>query len=82
MFHSIQLNQNTKWHWLKTCTILLIEILFSIIFTNTWKTNNWLDLEPISQEEWDNVICKDVNIIRDKDCPEGKKSFKESHEKS
>jgi hypothetical protein len=43
-----------------------------------FQEENWLDLEPISQEEWDNVICKDVNIIRDKDYPEGKKSFKES----
>ena len=25
---------------------------------NTWKTNNWLDLEPIFQEEWMNIDCK------------------------
>jgi hypothetical protein len=49
--------------------------LFSIM--EGFQEDNWLDLEPISQEEWDNVICKDVNI-KDKDYPEGKKSFKES----
>ena len=49
--------------------------LFSIM--EGFQEENWLDLEPISQEEWDNVICEDVNI-KDKDYPEGKKSFKES----
>ena len=42
-----------------------------------FQKENWLDLEPISQEEWDNVNCEDVNI-KDKYYPEGKKSFKES----
>ena len=26
--------------------------------SSTRKTNNWLDLEPISQEEWMNIDCK------------------------
>ena len=49
--------------------------IFSMI--KGFQEQDWLDLEPISQEEWDNVICKDVNI-KDKDYPKGKKSFKES----
>lgn len=49
--------------------------LFSIM--EGFQEDNWLDLEPISQEEWDNVICEDVNI-RVKVYPEGKKSFKGS----